>query len=463
MQTPNIRPVHSQYSSTPPEVMYSLSCLSDLYEIGLGAATDLDIQTLRLQILAKICSSIQARGACLLLYHAAQQRFVGVAQQGEIIPYGLLINSIASHEMELLAQRGPGETLTNMQLQGQHILLLTLSCNQTLLGLIALSLAENATLHNERGLLLTYMGNVAALLLHNYAKRDKKGIALIEQERQRIARDLHDNVVQNVAYVLHKLEFITHLLEQEQTQEQAVLPEIQRIAEVLNTSLLDLRQSINSSIPAQLEKHSFTDALVLILHEYINKYPGTEISTSIDEPQRIPARLELPIFHFVQEALANIGKHAHASLVSITVRIRSAALIVEIHDNGVGFPSLLVLDNKEISRQASERAKYGDHLGLRALRERIQTVGGTLEMQSRPGDGTNIRAYFPLNSPLEELTNREREVLYLLSDGSSNRDIAQKLAISSETVRTHIHHIIQKLRVKDRAQAAIFASQHNWL
>jgi DNA-binding NarL/FixJ family response regulator len=98
------------------------------------------------------------------------------------------------------------------------------------------------------------------------------------------------------------------------------------------------------------------------------------------------------------------------------------------------------------------------------MQERIKEAGGRWQIQSQPGEGTTITASFPIITPMTiDITQREKEVLRLIVEGLSNREIAQRLAISTDTVKTHIHHIMQKLQVKDRIQAAIVASTHRWL
>jgi len=97
------------------------------------------------------------------------------------------------------------------------------------------------------------------------------------------------------------------------------------------------------------------------------------------------------------------------------------------------------------------------------MQERIEQAGGVLDIASKPGTGTTIKARFPLALPPLSLTNREREVLRLLVDGATNRAIAGKLSVSIETVKSHVHHIMQKLQVKDRTQAAVLAARKQWV
>ena len=125
-------------------------------------------------------------------------------------------------------------------------------------------------------------------------------------------------------------------------------------------------------------------------------------------------------------------------------------------DNGTGF------DVEEAHRDAAQNGS-SVHFGLRMMQERVEQAGGTLEIASKPGAGTTLKARFPLLPLAESLTNREREVLRLLVDGSTNRMIAVKLSVSIETVKSHVRHIMQKLHVKDRTQAAVMATKQQWI
>lgn len=275
--------------------------------------------------------------------------------------------------------------------------------------------------------------------------------AAVDHERQRIARDLHDGVAQQIAYVLHKLELIQYQIGEQQMQ--LALSELRHTYGVLKASLQDLRDGIAALLPAQLAQQGLRAALESLISDYKYNHPEVELSWNSAELRNIPTVLEVPIFRMIQEALTNSSKHAHARRVSLTISRPTSMLIVEVSDNGVGFRPA----------GAESGRDYTWHLGLRAMRERIQEAGGWLEVQSQLGEGTTVRARFPLEHALAFLTKRERTVLLLVADGLTNRSIAAQLAISEKTVKVHVHHIIQKMRVRDRTQAAVVALRYGLL
>ncbi len=454
-------PVEQQ--GTFPELMYNLSALADLYEIGLMLAENIDAHELYQHILSSLAHVIHAPCACLLLYHPSLRRLLPAARMGDELSCASLVNSIDGVEMERLSMRGPGEVLSFFTSGEHNMLLVTLSCNCILLGVVALTLNNENQLPDERGLLLTYMGNVAALLLRNFSVHARELQSVVEHERTRIAHDIHDGAAQQIGHVLHKLEFIQRMLEKPELWPhllQTALIEVERASSILEAGLIDLRHGISSLLPVQLENQDFANALQSLLDEHMINDAGLEITYNIDAPDALPASLEASIFRFIQEALTNVRKHALATHVTIHLKMASHALVVEVSDNGIGFQEAAVPAQRITSADPSEEAL---HLGLRTMRERIQEAGGNLEIQSKANEGTMVRARFPLANFVQVLTSREHEVLRLIIDGLTNRDIAQKLSISLETVKSHVHHIMQKMQVKDRTQAAVLATRQGWL
>lgn len=311
----------------------------------------------------------------------------------------------------------------------------------------------------------------------------------IERERERIARDIHDGAAQRIASVLPRLAYITRLLEREkggltgvvgetgETGRQVVQRELGRACKVLEEGLDELQHSISALLPPQLEQQNFDAALRALLDDLAFNEPGVEVVYDGDVPAPVPPALEVHIFRFVQEALNNARKHARATRVSVSIRLLTGLLVVEVHDNGVGFDPRQAVrtgvgagisagvttgagDGKAMGvRDKAETGKKSLHFGLREMRERIMQAGGRWEVRSTPGMGTLVKAVFPVSKSAIVLTSREREVLRLLVEGLTNRAIAEKLSVSIETVKSHVHHIMQKMGVRDRTQAAVVATK----
>ena len=455
---PHTTPAPTEVVATPPkgEMMWGSSFydLSTFYEMGLLVNANLDEQVFHQSILEYLAQTLHAAGGCLWLYQPSQARFVFRASCGEHASY---LKLVADELVGLASERENVEGKVSRALRivtwssERVVILHTLECMGQLVGAVAFALKNDLTA--EQRALCATMCHVAAVILRNQQVRIVEQQATIDQERSRIAREIHDSAAQDIAHVLHILELVQRIFER---QPQAALRELRRARERLVESLNDLRRSISSLLPAQLEKSSFDDALRGLLDEFSKSEPAIALHYEAARLKHWPPSLEVPLYRVLQEALHNVRKHAHATYAAVHIQTLPSMLIVQVSDNGTGF------DVEEARRDATQNGS-SVHFGLRTMQERVEQAGGTLEIVSKPGTGTTLKARFPLLPLAASLTNREREVLRLLVDGSTNRIIAVKLSVSIETVKSHVRHIMQKLHVKDRTQAAVMATKQQWI
>lgn len=215
-------------------------------------------------------------------------------------------------------------------------------------------------------------------------------------ERQRIARDLHDTLVQGLAGLIMQLDSIqTHARERHIERVQILL---QQVIEDARETLTDARYALGDL----RTEHIRPDDLVDDIQEEINHFMArTAMACEID----IEALTLTPeaycehILRFITEALTNIERHAHASHAWITAQHGNDALSVEVRDDGVGF------DPASIEPQ---RLEIG-HYGLLGMRERARLAQGRLEVESAPSKGTTLRFRLPLS---KDTTHAGRENLW---------------------------------------------------
>jgi signal transduction histidine kinase len=207
-----------------------------------------------------------------------------------------------------------------------------------------------------------------------------------EEERRRLARELHDQVIQPLAahhYALSKLK--QRAVENDQMQFASLQKEISAMIRGLRNQCSELR-------PPALDNLGLVGALQSVLNEY-EKRTNTKILFHLDENQaeRLPDIVELCAFRVLQEALANVQKHAQARRVEVSLRIGKTELDLIIEDDGQGFslPDRI------------ERFTQQNHFGLAGLKERAELVGGNLEIHSIPGHGCQLFLQVPL-SPADE-------------------------------------------------------------
>ncbi len=200
----------------------------------------------------------------------------------------------------------------------------------------------------------------------------------VMQERERLSRELHDGVAQLVADVLLRLDTIKDLVETNRQREAEV--ELERLHEVADEIYEDIGESI-----AGLRTNVAERGLVGALQDYVDQFEERhQIPTTLrtnEAADRLSPPAALQVFRFIQEALTNVRKHAKAREVTVTLTsIGPNQLQIVIADDGQGF----VLDN-----QRNGKARP---LGLTSMRERIEALGGTFQVNSQPGSGTEVTA-----------------------------------------------------------------------
>ncbi len=214
------------------------------------------------------------------------------------------------------------------------------------------------------------------------AERARRGRELgVAEERNRLAREIHDTLAQGLTALTLQLEMADALLDQDPARTRG---SIQRALQLARDSLQEARRSVLDLRAAPLDGQSLPDALQRLAQEFGQENGVGCIVRNEGVVGRLPARLEAGLYRLVQEALTNVAKHAQATSVIVTLARRGGALALTVEDNGVGFdPSLPV------------PAGPSGGFGLAGMRERATLLGGELAVQSRPGQGTRLVVRIP--------------------------------------------------------------------
>jgi signal transduction histidine kinase len=235
--------------------------------------------------------------------------------------------------------------------------------------------------------LVRLTGAVQQFVLSGYT-RDRAGWRrLDEQERLKLSRDLHDEIGADLVVLKLYLEMIA--LEAERGNTHAVDAKLQEALDLVTRSIESVRRLTLDLGPAILEQVGFVPAVRLYARQFAAR-TGIKVEVrEADVPGHIPPSHETALYRVVQGALSNVAKHAKASRVRMTLGgLRDAVLVLIIEDDGVGF---------DMTRRSSERG-----FGLTAMRDRVQSLGGRLHVQSRSGPaagagtGTRIEIDLPV-------------------------------------------------------------------
>jgi signal transduction histidine kinase len=195
------------------------------------------------------------------------------------------------------------------------------------------------------------------------------------EDRERIARDLHDGVIQSLFAVGIGLQGTAAVV-----GDTRLADRIQQFVTEIDRVIGDVRSYIFGLRPSVLSGGNLANTLEQLAHEFEERSRVTvivEIDVSLEE---VLSSSAAQIVHVVREALSNVGRHAGATTCRVSIRRDGSTAVVEIDDDGGGFDTAL--------------ATRG--MGMGNLAERAETIGGTLEIDSQPGFGTTVRVRIPL-------------------------------------------------------------------
>jgi signal transduction histidine kinase len=203
-----------------------------------------------------------------------------------------------------------------------------------------------------------------------------------EEERGRISRELHDGVGQLLIALRLELE----ILARELAEGRETAPRrIGSLTGLIDETLAEIRQMAFDLRPAILD-HSGLPAALRIYADRFARQTGLQIDrVGPQEIGRWDPRIEATVFRVVQESLANVAKHAHATAVTIELIPDDTALSLRLSDNGLGFAPV----------KTKSDGAAGGQFGILNMRERVTELGGTFAVDSRPGKGTTVRVTIP--------------------------------------------------------------------
>jgi signal transduction histidine kinase len=204
----------------------------------------------------------------------------------------------------------------------------------------------------------------------------------VMQERERLSRELHDGVAQLVGHLLLRLDTIKGLVEADRRGEAGT--ELERLREVADEIYDDIGESISG-----LRTNLAERGLVRALQDYVDQFEERhQIPVSLRADgvaNQLPPVAALQLFRLIQEGLTNVRKHALAR--------KSAVMLTS---NGPGQLEVVIVDDGQGFVPSAERNANGRPLGLTSMRERVESLGGTFEVQSEPGSGTRVTATIPM-------------------------------------------------------------------
>src|SRR5208283_2025671 len=211
-----------------------------------------------------------------------------------------------------------------------------------------------------------------------------KLISVQEEERKRLSSELHDSIGQTLAAVKFWVEMALKL--RDSGDGNAALNHLDQFVPILQHSIEETRSIYMGLRPSMLDSTGLLATLEWLRHECMKLYPERHIELEVGVAEEtIPKNLKVNIFRIAQEALNNIAKHSKAEWVDISLSKNGGGIELAVSDDGVGM-------NLDIIMQTVTATS----LGLTSMRERAELTGGSFLIESTPGEGTTIRAFWQI-------------------------------------------------------------------
>jgi len=246
------------------------------------------------------------------------------------------------------------------------------------LGVLVVASQQPARFDEQHMRLLTLLANQAGRLIENSELHAKAREVAVLEERNRLARELHDSVTQVLFGLTLNLESAASVLSRNPEKAASL---VTRSKEMAAEALAEMRSLIFELRPAALQEKG----LAMALSNHVNLFRrrhGIDVSLTLEGDERLPPDAEFALYRVAQEALNNVAKHSRAQHVRVRLKLQPDEARLEVCDDGIGFDP-----------NAGTR---GGSFGMIGMRERLSEVKGFLEVESMPGRGTCIRGRIPL-------------------------------------------------------------------
>jgi signal transduction histidine kinase len=268
---------------------------------------------------------------------------------------------------------------------------------QTFGGLVLSSVRDEEPLGKAELSLLNAFGQQVATAIEDVRlyrvvqERETQLEALVRQlvnaqegERQRVARELHDETGQKLTAMAMGLAAIEVQLGAGDLS--AATGTVHDLREVADQAITELRNVMADLRPSQLDDLGLVPALRWYVQRYAARHPRLAVTFDAGRLSgRLGPRYETVLFRAAQEALTNVARHANATQVTVTLAQEDGCVHLEVADNGVGFDASKPPQHDE-----------GSGWGLTGIRERAALVGGKVTVESQPGQGTRVRVEVPI-------------------------------------------------------------------
>ena len=368
----------------------------------------LNLKVILSEVLAKILETTQLSFGKIFVFSPEGEKMVPIVQQGEQANLNFFKELMLGEGIvELVANKGEPVIIPDLsevtqfalnmagQAGGFSLAVLPLKSKTRVVGVMLLLGSEKLSGNEDNMQLLTTFGRQIGVAIENAtlweelkAKEElrtkllEKVISAQEEERKRIARELHDQTSQSLTSLKLGLKLISEACTLEEVKER-----VDELRTVTNGILEDLHDLALELRPSVLDDLGLEAALQRYTKDWSKKFSiEVDLHCSGLVNFRLPPQVETTVYRVVQETLTNAARYARATAVSIIVERRDNSLVTIIEDDGVGF------EVQRVRRSPLEAKK----LGIFGMEERVSLIDGSFAIESEPGAGTTVYVKVPL-------------------------------------------------------------------
>ncbi|MGC9397487.1 MAG: PocR ligand-binding domain-containing protein [Anaerolineae bacterium] len=280
----------------------------------------------------------------------------------------LLTNALASESYEYLQGKRPTAFLA-----------VPLHANGNVIGVLEVLNKPGGFVKDDIRI-VSLFANQAAINIEHARLNQQAGQLAVLEERQRLARELHDSVVQSLYSMALYADAAGLALES--GKQDVTVSHLQELRETARNAMYDMRLLIFELHPPALEQEGLVTALRIRLAA-VEARAGVHAELEVEGERRLPIAIEQELYRIAQEALNNMMKHARAQHVMLRVRFDDKTVFLQIHDDGAGF-DLRSIEN-------------GGGMGLHSFAARAAKIGGQVTVDSEPGQGTTVTVHVAID------------------------------------------------------------------
>lgn len=259
---------------------------------------------------------------------------------------------------------------------------------------VEVSVERAETISSQINVVLEYLSgdlNQVTRILESAKNRQLIGLKIIlaqEEERKRMAREIHDGPAQSLANLVLRTEIAERMLVKQEFQ--LVQEELMELKSQVRSGLEEIRKIIFNLRPMALDDLGLVPTLRKFVQDFEEKTKIRAVFETSGRELRMPSAMEAAVYRLVQEAFSNALKHASPTYVSLEMTFFPKRILIVIQDNGVGFDV----------EQTMARSKTSSHYGLIGMHERVELLNGKIDIESARGQGTKITISIPVSTDL---------------------------------------------------------------